>query len=239
MPAPRIVWITGASSGIGRALSEEFAAHGDFVAATARTLTNLAMLESQLSSSPGTCTAFRCDVTDDEQVRATAEAIMSRFGAVDILINNAGVTYFKDFVNTTIEQFDEVINTNLRGLFLSTKAVLPEMLKKGRGSIINILSYAAKATYTGSSAYAASKAGAEVMMNALRAETRDKGIKITNVYPGAVFTPIWHPKHREKYGHQMMKPAEIAKVLYEISCQPPSMMIEDVILRPQVGDLRV
>ncbi|MDP2883445.1 MAG: SDR family oxidoreductase [Ignavibacteria bacterium] len=239
MPTPRVVWITGASSGIGRALSEEFASHGDIVAATARTLSNLAALESQLGSSSGACTVFRCDVTDDEQVQATAGAILSKFGGIDILINNAGVTYFKDFLNTTIKQFDEVIDTNLRGLFLSTKAVLPEMLKKGRGSIINVLSYAAKATYTGSSAYAASKAGAEALMNALRAETRDKGIKVINVYPGAVFTPIWHPKHREKYGHQMMKPAEIAKVLYEISCQPPSMMMEDVVLRPQIGDLRV
>ena len=113
------------------------------------------------------------------------------------------------------------------------------MLEKGRGSIINVLSYAAKVTYTGSSVYAASKAGAEAMMNVLRAETRDKGIKIVNVYPGAVFTPIWHAKHLEQYGHQMMKPAEIAKALYEISCQPPSMMMEDVVIRPQVGDLRV
>lgn len=239
MPTPRIVWITGASSGIGRALSEEFASHGDTVAATARTLSNLAELESQLGSSSGTCTVFRCDVTDEEQVQATAAAILSKFGGIDILINNAGVTYFKDFLSTTIKQFDEVMDTNLRGLFLSTKAVLPEMLEKGRGSIINVLSYAAKAAYTGSSAYAASKAGAEAMMNVLRAETRDKGIKIINVYPGAVFTAIWNPKHREQYGHQMMKPAEIAKVLYEISCQPPSMMMEDVVMRPQVGDLRV
>lgn len=239
MPTPRVVWITGASSGIGRALTEEFASHGDTVAATARTLSNLATLESQVGSSSGACRVFQCDITDDEQVQATAGAILSKFGGIDILINNAGVTYFKDFLNTTTKQFDEVIDTNLRGLFLSTKAVLPEMLEKGRGSIINVLSYTAKATYTGSSAYAASKAGAEAMMNALRAETRDKGIKIINVYPGAVFTPIWHPKHREKYGHQMMKPAEIAKVLYEISCQPPSMMMEEVVIRPQVGDLRV
>jgi NADP-dependent 3-hydroxy acid dehydrogenase YdfG len=239
MPTPRIVWVTGASSGIGRAVSEEFASHGDTVAATARTLSNLTTLQSQLGSSSGSCTVFRCDVTDEEQVQATAGAILSKFGGIDILINNAGVTYFKDFLNTTIEQFDEVMDTNLRGLFLSTKAVLPEMLAKGKGSLINVLSYAAKVAYTGSSVYAASKAGAEAMMNVLREETRDKGIKIVNVYPGAVFTPIWHPKHLEQYGHQMMKPAEIAKALYEISCQPPSMMMEDVVIRPQVGDLRV
>jgi NADP-dependent 3-hydroxy acid dehydrogenase YdfG len=77
------------------------------------------------------------------------------------------------------------------------------------------------------------------MMDVLRAETRDKGIKIVNVSPGAVLTPIWHPKHQERYGHLMMKPAEIAKVLYDVSLQPTSMMIEDIIIRPQAGDLKV
>jgi NADP-dependent 3-hydroxy acid dehydrogenase YdfG len=239
MARPRIVWITGAGSGIGRALAVEFASHLDSIAATGRTLANLTELQGQIEASSGICRAFQCDISNVDQVRSTAELISSSLGSLDILINNAGVTFFKDFSATTVEQFDEVIATNLRGVFLSTRAVLPQMLERGSGLIINVLSYAAKATYTGSSAYAASKAGAEAMMNVLRAETRNKGIKIINVYPGAVFTSIWHPKHREKYGHQMMKPAEIAKVIYELSCQPPSMAIEDVVIRPQVGDLQV
>jgi len=239
MVGARIVWITGAGSGIGRALAEEFALHGDSIAATARTLSNLTALQGQIETSSGTCKVFQCDISNAEQVRTTAELIRSTLGPIDVLINNAGVTYFMDFLATTIEQFDEVMATNLRGLFLSTKAVLPIMLERGSGLIINVLSYAAKATYTGSSVYAASKAGAEAMMNVLRAETRSKGIKIINVYLGAVFTPIWHPRHREKYGHQMMKPAELAKVIFELSCQPPSMVIEDVVIRPQVGDLQV
>ena len=239
MAGSRIVWITGASSGIGRSLAEEFASHGDSVAATARNLSNLTALQGQIEASSGTCTVFQCDVSNPDQVRATAELINTSLGSVDILINNAGVTYFKDFASTTIEQFDEVVATNLRGLFLSTKAVLPGMLERGNGLIINVLSYAAKATYTGSSVYAASKAGAEAMMKVLREETRNRGIKIINVHPGATFTAIWHPKHREKYGHQMMKPAEIAKVVYDLSCQPPSVAIEDVVIRPQIGDLQV
>ncbi len=239
MPGSRIVWITGASSGIGGALAEEFASRGDSIAATARNLTNLKALQGQIEASSGTCRVFPCDISNADQVRATAESIGSSMGPIDILINNAGVTYFKDFAGTTIEQFDEIMATNLRGSFLTTRAALTDMLERGSGLIINVLSYAAKATYTGSSVYAASKAGVEAMMNVLRAETRNKGIKIVNVYPGAVFTPIWHPKHREKYGHQMMKPAEIAKVMFELSCQPPSMVIEDVVIRPQTGDLQV
>ncbi|MCX6135255.1 MAG: SDR family NAD(P)-dependent oxidoreductase [Ignavibacteriales bacterium] len=239
MASVRTVWITGASSGIGRALAEEFASHGDTIAASARTSANLASLQSQIVSSSGTCMVFPCDITNAEQVYSSSEAIRTGLGPVDILINNAGVTYFKDFMSTTIEQFDEVMATNLRGTFLATQAVLPGMLEKGRGLILNVLSFAAKAVYTGSSAYAASKAGAEAMMNVLRAETRSRGIKIVNVYPGAVLTPIWHPKHREKYGDQMMKPDEIARMLYYVSCQPPSMVVEDIVIRPQVGDLQV
>jgi NADP-dependent 3-hydroxy acid dehydrogenase YdfG len=239
MSSSRVVWITGASSGIGRALAERFVSQGDTVIATARSLANLTILQEQLSSSLGSCAIYQCDVSSEEQVRATAGALLAKFGTLDILINNAGVTYFKDFINTSTAEFDEVVATNLRGLFLTTKAVLPKMLENKSGSIINVLSYAAKTTYTGSSAYATSKAGAEAMMNVLRAETRDKGIKIVNVYPGAVFTSIWHPKHREKYGHQMMQPADVAQVVYKLSCEPPSVMIEDIIIRPQVGDLRV
>jgi NADP-dependent 3-hydroxy acid dehydrogenase YdfG len=239
MSSPRIIWITGASSGIGRSLSEIFVQHGDTVAASARRRPGLEELKQQVSSAPGSCHIYPCDVGDEGQVASAWDAILKECGGVDILINCAGMTYFKDFIRTTPTEFDEVIRTNLRGLFLTTKTVLPEMLRRGSGVVMNVLSYAGKATYTGSSAYAAAKAGAEAMMDVIRAETRDKGIKIVNVSPGAVLTPIWHSKVREKYGHVMMKPAEIAKVIYDISLQPASMMIEDIIIRPQAGDLKV
>jgi NADP-dependent 3-hydroxy acid dehydrogenase YdfG len=239
MSSPRVIWITGASSGIGRSLAEVFVHHGDTVVASARRIVLLEEFQRELSSAPGICRGWACDVGDESQVKSVGETVLKEFGRVDFLINCAGVTYFKDFAGTTTLEFDEVIRTNLRGLFLTTKTVLPNMLIRGMGVVMNILSYAGKATCAGSSAYAAAKAGAEAMMNVLRAETRDKGIKIVNVFPGAISTPIWHPKHLERYGHVMMKPSEIAKVLYDISLQPASMMIEDIVIRPQVGDLKV
>ncbi|HTY36605.1 MAG TPA: SDR family oxidoreductase [Bacteroidota bacterium] len=239
MSSSRKIWITGASSGIGRALAMEYASQGDTVAATARNIDALDSLRADIEKGGGRCLPVSCDVTDADKVQQAAGVIVAGIGLPDVLVNNAGVTYFKDFMSTTIGQFDEVVATNLRGLFLVTKSVLPGMLERGSGTILNILSYAAKATYTGSSVYAASKAGAEAMMNVLRAETRGKGIKIINVYPGAVQTPIWHQRHIEKYGHQMMKAAEIAKAIYSLSCQPDSMILEDVVIRPQSGDLQV
>jgi NADP-dependent 3-hydroxy acid dehydrogenase YdfG len=239
MSLPRNLWITGASSGIGRALAKTFVQHGDTVAVSARRIDLLRSLEAETTSSSGICKVYPCDVGDEDQVANAGASILKDCGSIDILINCAGITSFKDFMNTTTSVFDEIIRANLRGTFLATKAVLPSMLERGAGVVMNILSYAGKFTYTGSSAYAAAKAGAEAMMDVVRAETRDKGIKIINVSPGAVLTSIWHPRHQERYGNVMMKPEEIANFLYEISLQPASMMVEDIIIRPQGGDLKV
>jgi len=236
---PRIVWITGASSGIGRALVETFIRHGDVVVATAREEAKLLDMKARLGESSQQCSIYPCDVRQDPAVELTVRQILGRFEKVDVLINSAGVTYFKDFLSTTTIEFEQVVDTNLKGTFLVTRSVLPSMLERRAGLIVNIVSYAAKASYTLSSAYAASKAGVEALMNGLRAEVRDKGIKIVNVFPGAVLTPIWHPKHRERYADRMMKPEELAEPVYQLTCLPPSMMIEELIIRPQGGDLKV
>lgn len=239
MDKTRNVWITGASSGIGRALAFEFASHGDTVIASSRTRQALELLCNNLQSATGKCIVLECDVRQAGQLQRVHRELLAAGTEVDILVNNAGVTSFKDFISTTVEEFDDIVDTNLRGLFLATQTVLPGMVSRGAGTIINVLSYAGKSVYTGSSAYAASKAGAEALMNVVRAETREKGVKIVNVYPGAVLTGIWNPRHQERYGGRMMKPEEIARIIYDVSCQPASMMIEDLVIRPQGGDLKV
>lgn len=237
--AARVIWITGASAGLGAALAEEFVARGDTVIATSRRQLMLQSLQKKMRDLRGSFEIHTCNLRNEKNVRDIARKILAKHKAVDILINNAGVTYFKDFTRTSVGEFDEVIETNLRGLFLTTKKVLPSMLKRRSGCIINILSYAAKTTYAKSAVYSASKAGAESLMNVLRAETRDKGIKVVNVFPGAILTPIWLPHHRKKFSQDMMKPIEIARMIYELTTKPASLMVEDIIIRPQRGDLRV
>ncbi|MBI3004051.1 MAG: SDR family oxidoreductase [Ignavibacteriales bacterium] len=237
--ASRVVWITGASSGIGRSLAEVFAENGDFVVATSRNIRGLQDLRSGIEEHGGTCEVVRCDVKNQPSIKRAAGLILKKHRSVDVLINNAGVTYFKDFLSTTVREFDEVVTTNLRGFFMTTKMVLPAMVKKKNGMVINILSFAAKTIYTGSAAYSASKSGAEAMMNVLRAELRDSGIKVINVYPGAVLTPMWQKKHRKKYASRMIDSDSVARLVYETSVQEPSVMVEELIIRPQGGDLRV
>jgi short-subunit dehydrogenase len=236
---PRITWITGASTGIGRALAEVFTSRGDTVIASARTESKLNELYRQISSAHGTCEIIKCDVQSDVSVFDAVKKILELHGHIDVLINNAGVTYFKDFMDTSIEEFDHVINTNLRGTFLTTKAVLSAMLQNQNGLVINILSYVVKEVYTKSAVYSSSKAGTEAIMNVLRSEVRRQGINIVNVYPGAVSTPIWRQDQREKFGNQMLTPEQVAEMLYQVSIQPPSLMVEEIILRPQGGDLQI
>ncbi len=235
--AERVVWITGASSGIGRAMAELFSSKKDKVIASARTESALLDLQRAAVSRGDSCEALACDLRTDFSVQSAIQKIATSYGRIDALINNAGITSFEDFAHTTTEEFDRILATNLRGTFLATKAVLPLMVEKNKGLILNIISYTTKEVYTRSSAYAASKAGVEAMMNVLRAEVRRTGISVVNVYPGAVATGIWPESHRQKYAGQMLKPEEVAKMVYEISIQPRSVMVEECIIRPCGGDL--
>jgi 3-oxoacyl-[acyl-carrier protein] reductase len=235
----RIVWITGASTGIGRALAEVFVEKGDVVVLSARRGALLSSLAHAIREAGGECAAVPCDVRHENSVRKASREIRRIFGRVDVLVNNAGITSFQAFEKLSTGEFDDILSTNLRGAFLATQSVLPDMLRRKAGMIINVISYAAKTTYTGSSVYSASKSGLQAMMNGLRAETRHRGIKVVNVYPGAIVTPMWKATHQRKYAKLMMVPREVANLIYEASAQPHSGMVEEIVIRPQVGDLRV
>jgi NADP-dependent 3-hydroxy acid dehydrogenase YdfG len=237
--APRVVWITGASSGIGKALARAFAHRGDLVVLSARRKDLLHSIARSLQRNGASVQVLACDVRNDRELRQVAQKILRTNGHVDVLVNNAGVTSFKDFRSTTIKEFDAVLETNLRGAFIATRAVLPSMMKRKKGLIVNIISYAAKTTYTNSAAYSASKAGTEAMMNVLRAETRKDGIKVVNVYPGAVLTPMWRAKHRARYSAHMISANDVAHFVCNVTTLPEKVMVEEIIIRPQKGDLRI
>ena len=235
----RVVVVSGASTGVGRALAVTFAENGDVVLLLSRNRKRLLGVRSRIGRGGGRSAIYACDVRSARSVGATAKRILQRFGRVDILINNAGVTYFKSVERTSIKEFDEVVETNLRGAFLLTKAFLPAMLRRRRGTILTVVSHAAKAIYTWSGAYTASKRGVEGLMNVLRAETRDRGLRVVNIYPGAVLTSIWQKRHRTRYGHRMLTPEQVAHAVYLLTVQPDSMMTEEIVLRPQRGDVKV
>jgi 3-oxoacyl-[acyl-carrier protein] reductase len=168
------------------------------------------------------------------------DSYLSRIpGNVDILINNAGIAKFQDFLDTNLLTLTEHLNVNLYLSYLLTKAVLPSMLEKKSGLIINILSVASIKPFIGASLYSAAKAAMSAMFDSIREEVRSEGVKITNIYLGATETTIWSEEMREKYSEKMIDPLDVADTvvaLIELS-KRKRMMIEEIVLRPQFGDL--
>ena len=233
----RVVWITGASTGIGFELAKVFAKSGYIIVATARRKSRLVSLVNEIRFAGHEAYAFVCDVRSERSIISTKKKILEKCGTIDVLINNASITAFKSFIDTKPPEFDDIIETNLRGSYLMARSMLPIMMKKKRGHIINILSVAAHTVFTNSSAYAASKAGMLAMFNSLRAEVRKFNIKISNIMPGATDTPMWSQATRQKYSSRMMTPREVAEITVQIANQPKKVVIEDVVIKPIKGDL--
>ena len=233
----KVVWVTGASTGIGKAIAEKFSKEGCIVVVTARRKSRLVRIVSEIKFAGREASAFVCNVMSERSVFLTAKRIREKYGTIDVLINNAGATVFKSFLETKTQDYNNVIDTNLKGPFLCMKAVLPQMIKKKHGSIINILSVAASTAFENSAVYSASKAGMSAMANCIRTEVRRYDIKICNIFPGAVDTAMWESKARQRYRNRMMTPADIAEITFDVYNKPKKVVIEDLIVRPVRGDI--
>ena len=230
------IWITGASSGIGRAAAEEFARVGCKVFASARRVTELERLKKNLEDENLALETFPCNIASFQNVEQTVKKIVAN-NKIDCLVNNAGVTSFKKAEENSINEINDIINTNLLGSIYTIKAVLPGMIEQGGGTIINILSSVTKKVFTKSTAYAASKMGLLGYTNSLREEVRNYNIRIMNVIPGATETPMWSSEVRKKYAERMMDTSEIARLLVWLFLQKGKMVSEEIVIKPIQGDL--
>ena len=230
------IWITGASSGIGKAAAKEFARTGSKVFVSSRRKTELERLNTELKDENLSVEIFPCNIASSANVDQTVKKILAT-NKINCVINNAGITSFKLAEDNSINEIDDVIHTNLLGPIYSIKSVLPSMIKNGGGTIINILSVVTKKVFSQSSAYSASKHGLIGYTNSLREEVRKYNVRIINVVPGATQTPIWSSEMREKYGDRMMTPEEIAQVIVWLYLQKGNLVTEEIVLRPILGDL--
>ena len=235
---PQLVWITGASKGIGLACARALALAGNRVVLSSRNRPELIRVTTAIRSEGGEARAVQCDVTNEEDVDWAIKSIIKAYGeGPDVLINNAGISPYHDVEEMTTEVFDKVIATNLTGNFLCAKAVLPEMIRKERGTIIQMLSIASIKAFPGGSAYGASKFGALGLTNSLREEVRDKGIKVVAIMPGATETASWSDEERTEYHDRMMQPEDVAQMIEAILKLPQRAVVEEMVIRPIGGDL--
>ncbi len=230
------IWITGASSGIGRAAAIEFAKTGAKVFASGRRAAELERINTELDSDKISVEVFPCNVASSTNVDQTVKKILTN-SKIDCLINNAGITSFKLAEENSINEINDIINTNLLGSIYAIKAVLPQMISNGGGTIINILSVVTKKTFTNSSVYAASKMGLLGYTNSLREEVRKHNIKVINVMPGATATAMWSKDMRNEFSERMMTSEDIARVLVWAFLQKENLVTEELLLRPIEGDL--
>jgi len=232
-----VVWVTGASRGIGREIAKQFALIGCRVCVTARDAKALDALVKEIIDRGGKANSFPADISDLRKLSSAALRIHRTIGAVDVLVNNAGITVFKSFLATTQNEFHQILHTNLLGQVAAIRSVLPAMIRRRGGLIINILSTASVKTFEGSAAYTAAKAGMYGLSKVLREEVRKHDVKIINVMPGPTATAMWSRADRKKYASRMMTAKEVAETVLALYSVPQRVVPEEVLLSPIRGDI--
>ena len=232
----KIALVTGANRGIGLAIAHALTAAGCEVVITGRDEKTLTKAERELRRYKVRVLSVVCDVRDSHDVDVLATEIKKKFGRLDILINNAGIIQPNlKIEEMPLEVWRDVIDINLTGTFIVTKAILP-LMKRG-GIIVNNLSIVVKQTFTGTAAYNASKQGALAFTNTLREELREKEIRVLALIPGAVDTDIWNTLWAEAPRHKMMSAETVAKALLNALLLPENSAIDELTIMPSVGAL--
>ena len=183
--------VTGASSGIGRLLASRLAGEGARVALVARRSAELEDLAGEIRAAGGEALVVSCDVADREQSLAAAERALEELGSVDLLVNNAGYGHHRRFLDWDLEDMELMMRVNYLGTLYFTKALLPQMVKRGRGWIVFVASAAGRIAPADETAYAASKHAVVGLASALSLEVEDAGVHVLTVCPGAIRTPFF------------------------------------------------
>jgi short-subunit dehydrogenase len=230
------VVITGASKGIGRAIAEGFARHGADLFLCARTMDSTLHWQQDLMEQYNcSIMSMNVDMADAKAVKAFAGKVQEAFEGVDVLVNNAGV-FEPGSVHAEPEgQLERMLQVNLYSAYHLTRALLPGMMKAGRGHIFNICSIAALQAYEAGGSYSISKWALRGFSANLREEMKAHGIKVTAVHPGAVMTDAWAGSGVEQ--SRIMGVDDIAKLVVAMQDLSPQACMEEITIRPQLGDL--
>jgi NAD(P)-dependent dehydrogenase (short-subunit alcohol dehydrogenase family) len=233
MPPSTTALVTGATHGIGRATAFALGHAGYRVGVCARTAAKVESLVAELRAAGVEAAGRAADVADPDQVTSAVEHVSKALGEIGVLVNNAGVLIARPIEQLTLEDWDATMATNLRGLFLMTRAVLPPMRARGHGDIVNVASLAARNGFAGGSAYVASKHAVLGFGRALMLELRKEGIRVITVCPGSVDTGLLHEQPMLKSDPaRILQPEDVAETILHSLRLPERALVSEVDLRP-------
>jgi 3-oxoacyl-[acyl-carrier protein] reductase len=227
----QVAVVTGAGRGIGAAIAGRLAALGAVAILCGRTHSDLDATAKTIVEAGGQAEVVPCDVTVFHQMEYAAARVQGTFGRTDILVNNAGIGGFRDPLHALLpEDWDKILNTNLRGVYYAIKAFAPMMMQAYSGHIVNISSLAGKNALPNGAAYAASKWGLNGLTISVAEELRSYNIRVSSICPGSTETGL--SPHAGKDPNKMLQPADIAHAVAMLVTQAPQSFISEVLIRP-------
>ena len=228
----KIVLVTGAARGLGKAICETLAEAGVQVIAADKREVLVEEVAAGLTASGLAAVALGLDVTNEGQAQQVIRQVVGDYGRIDGLINNAGTDETLSIEELTVEQWDRVLNVNLRGPFIMSKYVFPVMREQGGGHIVNIASTAAKRAWANAAAYHASKWGLLGLSHTLHVEGRPLGIKVTAVVAGGMRTPFLLERFPDIDPGLLQDPRNVAETVRFVLTQPEETVIPEIMVLP-------
>jgi 3-oxoacyl-[acyl-carrier protein] reductase len=233
MPPSTTALVTGATHGIGRATALALGRAGYRVGVCSRTAPRVAALVEELRAAGIEAAGRAGDVAQPGDATAIVEHVAGALGEIGVLVNNAGVLIARPIAELTLEDWDATMATNVRSLFLMTRAVLPAMRARGRGDIVNVASLSARNGFAGGTAYAASKHAALGFGRSLMLELRKEGIRVVTICPGSVDTGMLQDQPMLKADPQrILQPEDVADAILHALHLPDRALVSEVDLRP-------
>jgi len=233
-PKP-IAVVTGASTGIGKQISIKLSCSGYYIILISRSKDKLLEVQKEIKKSGNDCEILCLDISRKDLLSCIKDRIQYP-DKVEILVNNAGVGFFNKFEDITIEDWEQQINTNLRGSFLMTQFFVPYMKKNKLGKILFVNSVAGLSPYPFASAYVASKYGLTGLSSSLREELREHNIKVISIHPGAVDTPLWDKSESDFPRDEMLLAKDVSNTIVQAILAPNNVVCEEIIIRRTAGD---
>jgi 3-oxoacyl-[acyl-carrier protein] reductase len=228
----KIAIVTGAGKGIGRATALALAKEGANLTLASRTMSDLQSLAKEIGNVGRKALPIVADMSRENDIKKMITETVSKFGGIDILVNNAGLGHFGRIETLSTQDWDEMFEVNMRGLFLCTREALPHLKRKSESFVINVASLAGKNAFERGGGYTATKSGVLAFSKCLMLEERKSGVRVLAICPGSVDTHFSHPDISKPYGDKILLPEDVAQTIVAAIKLPQRAMVSEIDIRP-------